>query len=209
MFATHPFTAETLIVGGRALTHYESRERDGRYWLDSAKLLHQDAHPERNGIWQTPAILSKTLCRHLHRRLEALYGTDDWMRVLLANYTIDWTEYTLYWLNAEREGLLERYHLPHTVTGPTLHAAESVWHRGKDDEGLNGWDAAHYFGPDSTGLFAVIQSNTRIPVPDVAQKLEPYFPIRLQDYERRESANLKLAEAYSALTRRALRLFAR
>ncbi|HEY0296439.1 MAG TPA: DUF6492 family protein, partial [Bordetella sp.] len=103
-FATHPMSADTLIVDGRALTHYMPRTADNPgYWESSAKLLGVDPHLDRDGIWMTPAILSRTLCLNLHRRLEAVHG-QDWRRVLLSHYMIDWTEYTLYWLNAEDEG---------------------------------------------------------------------------------------------------------
>ncbi|HEX7748503.1 MAG TPA: DUF6492 family protein [Bordetella sp.] len=205
-FATHPFSADTLIVDGKALTHYMPRTADvPGYWAASAKLLGiADPHLERDGIWMTPAILSRTLCLNLQRRLQAVNG-QDWRRVLLSHYMIDWTEYTLYWLNAEREGLQDQYH-----TGPrpgqrALHADQSVWLA----EQMQAWDAARHFAPDSDGLFAVVQSNTYISPQQVARRLAPYFPIEIQPYERHVDRALKAAELYSAVTRRALKLLRR
>jgi hypothetical protein len=206
VFAIQPFTIDSLIRDGRAITHYERRRREERFWIDSSKVLQCDPGLDGNGLWWTPAILSTELCRNLHRRLETLYQT-DWTRVLLSRYTIDWTEYTLYWLNAEQQGLLEKYHLPMDAPPPTLHAEESVWFAGKGDSLFKAWDAARHFGPEENGLFAVIQSNTRITPADVVAKLGPYFPISQQHYTRRESLGLTAAELYSAAMRRALRVF--
>jgi hypothetical protein len=200
-FATHPFTADTLVVDGKALTHRQPRTRESYFWEASAKLLGVDPHLARDGIWWTPAILSRTLCISLHRRLEALHGT-DWRRVLLANYMIDWTEYTLYWLNAEREGLLDQHHTVPQSGQRALHADESVWFADK----MQDWNGARHFAPDSDGLFAVVQSNTRIPLQRVVEKLSPYFPITLQAFQRHVDPVLKGAELYSAVARRGLKL---
>lgn len=204
VFATHPFTADTLIQDGRALTYCQPRLREPHLWRASAQLLQQDPHIDREGIWWTPAILSSTLCRHLHRRLTELYQ-DDWMRVLLGHYMIDWTEYTLYWLNAEREGLLEQFHTRPAPGQRAMHASESVWYAGKNGSNLDQWPAAYHFGPESDGLFAVVQSNTFIPPARVVEKLRPYFPIDLQPYDRHDSLWLRGAELYSAVIRRVLR----
>src|ERR1700761_221703 len=134
-FATHPFTAETLLPGGKALTYLQPRLREPHLWRPSAGLLQQDPHVERDGVWWTPTILSSTLCRHLHRRLEELYP-NDWVRTLLSNYMVDWTEYTLYWLNAEREGLLDQYHVVSPPGQRSMHASESVWYAGEDGKNL-------------------------------------------------------------------------
>jgi len=204
VFAIHPFSIDDLIVDGRALTYCQPRMREPHLWRPSAGLLGQDPHLDRDGIWWTPAILSKTLVEHLQRRLEELHG-GDWIRILLSNYMIDWTEYTLYWLNAEREGLLDRYHTPPAPGHRALHAPDSVWYAGPNGRNLDEWPADRYFSPEGDGLFAVVQSNTFIPPDRVVEKLRPHFPIDLQPYDRRESLALKGVELYSALTRRLLR----
>jgi hypothetical protein len=127
------------------------------------------------------------------------------MRVLLANYMIDWTEYTLYWLNAEREGLIDKFHFMPPEGQLSMHASESVWYAGKDGRNLDDWQADWHFGAEGDGLFAVVQSNTHIPPKRVVEKLRPFFPIALQPYDRHESLAMKGAELYSALARRGLR----
>jgi hypothetical protein len=205
VFAIHPFTIDDLIVNDRALTYCQPRMREPHLWRPSAKLLAQDPYLDREGIWWTPAILSKTLVEHLQQRLEELHQ-QDWVRVLLSNYMIDWTEYTLYWLNGEREGLLERYHVAAEPGHRSMHASESVWYAGKNGRNLDEWPADRHFAADGDGLFAVVQSNTFIPPARVVEKLRPYFPITLQPYHRHESLFLKGLELYSALARRVLQV---
>jgi hypothetical protein len=204
VFATHPFTADDLVIDGKALTYYQPRVREPNMWRPSAGLLRQEPHLERDGIWWTPTILSRTLCRHLHRRLEELYDR-DWIRILLANYMIDWTEYTLYWLNAEREGLIDQFHAPMVPGRRSVHASESVWYAGKNGENLDLWQAERHFGEDGDGLFAVVQSNTFIAPERVVEKLRPFFPITIQPYDRHDSLFLRSAEFYSAVARRGIK----
>ena len=206
IFATQHFDLDTLLPGGRALTYLQPRTREPRFWRASAAILGQDPHLERDGIWWTPALLSRTLCRLLHQRLQELHQT-DWMSVLLERYTVDWTEYTLYWLNAEREGLIEQFHSAPLAGMPNLHTDESVWFAGPTGRNLDRWDAEKYFAPNGEGLFTVVQSNTGIPAERVVQKLQPFIPIQLQPYERHHSARLMAAELYSAAARRLLGVF--
>jgi len=204
VFALRRFDLETLLPGGRALTHLQPRRREQRYWEASAAILDTVPGLDEQGIWWTPTLLSRTLCRALYRRLEAVHG-ESWMRVLLSRYMVDWTEYTLYWLNAEREGLIDRYHAAPAPGMPELHADESVWFAGRDGRGLQRWDAERHFGAEGNGLFAVVQSNTRIPVDDVVATLRPYFDIALQPYQRHHSLPAKVTELYGAVARRMLR----
>lgn len=204
VFALRPFDVDVLVPGGRALTHMQPREREARYWHASSAILQVDPHMDRDALWWTPTLLSRTLCRSLHRRLEEVHGT-DWRRVLLARYMVDWTEFTLYWLNAEHQGLLDRYHVAPAPGALDLHADASVWFSDSKGSGLEAWNPAQHFAPDSRGLFAVVQSNTRIPVTQVADALRPYFPITLQPADTRRHLGLRAAEIYGAVTRRVLR----
>ncbi|HTH97693.1 MAG TPA: DUF6492 family protein [Stellaceae bacterium] len=199
-FATHPFTADSLIIDGKALTYRLPRMTEPYYWRASAKLLGVDPHVERDGVWWTPTILSRTLCLGVQRRLEEVNGM-EWRRVLLSHYMTDWTEYTLYWLNAEREGLIDTYHTGPRPGARALHADKSVWFADK----MQGWSADHYFSPDTDGMFAVVQSNTHISPEQVVHKLGKYFPITIQPYQRHIDVKLRSAEIYSAIVRRGLK----
>jgi len=203
IFATRRFDLEMLLPNGRALTYFQPRMREPRFWRASAGVLKQQPHLERDGMWWTPALLSRTLCSSLHKRLQELYN-DDWMNVLLSRYTIDWTEYTLYWLNAEREGLLEQFHHGPAAGMPNLHVDESIWFAGPKGRNFRQWSAEKHFAPDAMGIFAVVQSNTGTAIGAIAEKLGPYIPLKLQPYERQRSIGLKAAEFYSAAVRRVL-----
>jgi hypothetical protein len=204
-FATRPFDLETLLPGGRALTHMLPRDIDNvGYWLASAEVLKQKPNPAGDGIWMTPAILSRTLCRSLHKRLEELHGI-PWMEVLLQRYAMDWTEYTLYWLNAEEQGLIDMFHAFPEPGAMALHTDESIWTAGSGGENLKRWDAQKYFAGDGKGIFAVIQSNTGLNVDEITKKLEPFMPIKRQPYDRQFSLKLKIAETYSAVVRQAMK----
>ena len=205
VFATRRFDLETLLPDGRALTYFQPRQREPRFWRASAGVLKQFPHLERDGMWWTPALLSRTLCGLLHRRLQTIHN-DDWMNVLLSRYTVDWTEYTLYWLNAEREGLLEQFHRGPVAGRPSLHVDESIWYAGPNGRNFRQWSAEKHFAEDAPGIFAVVQSNTRTPVDAIVEKIQPYLPVKLQPYQRHRSAGLRAAELYSAVARRVLGL---
>ncbi len=203
-FATREFDLETLLPGGRALTHMLPRELEARYWIASAEVLQQQPNVTGDGIWMTPAILSSTICRSLHKRLEEIHGI-PWMKVLLQRYAMDWTEYTLYWLHAEEQGLIEQFHAFPEPGALALHTDESIWTAGRGGENLQKWDASKHFSPDGKGIFAVIQSNTGLNIDEVTHKLEPFMPIRRQKYDRQFDLKLKVAETYSAGVRFAMK----
>ncbi len=202
-FATRAFDLETLLPAGRALTYLQPRALEARYWRASAEVLQQQPRVSGDGIWMTPAILSRTLCRSLHRRIEEIHGM-PWMKVLLQRYAMDWTEYTLYWLNAEQQGLIDEFHCT-PAAGLRLHTDVSVWTAGNHGENLKQWNAEKHFSEDDQGIFAVIQSNTGLGIGEIVRKLEPFMPIKLQEYDRHRSARLKAAETYSAIVRQILK----
>ena len=202
-FATRAFDLETLLPAGLALTYMQPRALEARYWRASAQVLRQEPNVLGDGIWMTPAILSRTLCRSLHRRIEEIHAM-PWMKVLLRRYAMDWTEYSLYWLNAEEQGLIDRFHcMP--ATGLQLHTDVSIWTAGNHGENLKKWNAEKHFSEEDKGIFTVIQSNTGLSMEDVVRKLEPYMPIKLQKYDRHQSARLKAAETYSAVVRQVIK----
>jgi len=204
-FATRPFTLDTLLPSGKALTHLQPRDIDNPgYWIASAEVLHQEPKTTGDGIWMTPATLSSTICLSLQKKLEELHGI-PWMKVLLQRYTMDWTEYTLYWLHAEEQGLIDTFHTFPAPGALQLHTDVSIWTAGAGGENLQKWDAAQHFSEDGKGIFAVIQSNTGLDVDQVTQKLAPFMPIKRQKYDRQTSLRLKMAETYSAAVRQMMK----
>jgi hypothetical protein len=167
---------EALLPGGRALLEPEPRSTHRQWWLDSADLLEVEPALERPGMNVSPALLSTTVLREVHRRLETVGGR-PWMDVLLTSYC-DWTEYTLYLLAAERAGLVAGAHLWSDDPGAPA--------RLHSDPTLSIWGAAEatranverLFTAGGAGIFAVVQSNTGLPASEVAAVAARHFPVR-------------------------------
>jgi hypothetical protein len=121
---TRPTRFEDLVVGGRALTRSTNRAVHASWWRASAELLGTEPRLDAPGMGVTPAVLSTELVRGLLRELRASYG-DPWYRGVVdfiddqkARGVYDPalpspvpTEYTLYYLFAEKHGLTSRYHV--------------------------------------------------------------------------------------------------
>ena len=111
----------------------------------------------------------------LARRLEKRHGK-DWVRVLLENYAINWTEYTLYYLTAESTGLLEQRHRMPAEDEPRLLAPYRVWSRSEFDMNR----VVEMFATPQQDFFSVIQSNTGgVTAKEIASLIAPYVPITL------------------------------
>jgi hypothetical protein len=102
---------------------------------------------QRPGMGVTPAQLSRNVCRQLHHDLRARYRC-DWTVALLNEPTLGWTEYTLYYLTAERHGLLDVYHVLPECGKTKLFCRSNVWLA----EQWANWDAAACFGLEDPGL---------------------------------------------------------
>ena len=81
----------------------------------SSQVLGVSANLSMPGMSVTPAVLSQTLCQRLFSRLTERYW-QHWASVLMQRTDMVWTEYTLYYLIAEHDGLIEKFH----VTLPLL-----------------------------------------------------------------------------------------
>jgi hypothetical protein len=178
VLARRPVTRELLLPAGRAILEPEARGVHRRWWRASADLLDVDPNLERPGMNVTPAVLSTAVLSEMQERLEAV-GDGPWMDILLTSYC-DWTEYSLYLLAAERDGLLERDHV--WADDPTvpvhLHVdpAISIW--GGDAAAASRASFERLFTADDPGVFAVVQSNTHLPISEVASAAAGHFPVR-------------------------------
>lgn len=203
MFAVRSFSYDDMMPGGKALLQPESRHVHKRWWLDSAGILGVEPHLHRIGLGVTPAVLSREACKGLIGQLEKRHGR-VWYEVLLSNYAIDWTEYTLYGLYLESSGQLDDFHRwPQPETKVRLHSALNVW----SDDDFENVDVAALFGPKNRGLFAVIQSNSGVTPQRIAEAIRPYLHVAIQDYERSSSHRDKIMELYGAGVRKTMQLF--
>jgi hypothetical protein len=177
VLAVKPIARELLLPDGLALLEPEARSVHRRWWRDSADLLSVEPRLERPGMNVSPALLSTAILGEVQRRLEAVGGR-PWMEILLTSYC-DWTEYTLYLLAGERAAILDRYHLwaddPRAPAHLHTHPAVSIW----DSAAASPARLERLFSSRDPGLFAVIQSSSRLPPSQVAAVAESHFPVRL------------------------------
>jgi hypothetical protein len=127
---TRPTCFADLIQGGRAITVEYPRKVHDYWWTASAQVLETDPKLSSHGMGVTPAILSGDVARALMRYLEQRYA-GPWYRPVVeylddqkarglynpAAQSSTPTEYTLYYLFAEKRGWVSRYHVP----------SESLW----------------------------------------------------------------------------------
>jgi Family of unknown function (DUF6492) len=165
-----PLAFDDLFVDGKALMQPAARALHPNWWRGSAHLLGLSLDLGAPGMAVTPALLSRSVCKELFSDLEQSHRC-PWARVLLDRTDAPWTEYTLYYLTAERHGLLEQFHVLPRAGGRRLLCPQSVW----EPAHIARWNAAEWFSEDQTGVFAVIQSNTGIPPRKVRSQLRPYL----------------------------------
>lgn len=177
VFAVQMVSRELLLPGGRALLEPEPRAVHPTWWRASADVLDLPRDPDGPGIGVTPALLSCEILTSLHRRIEAVSGR-PWMDTLLTTYD-DWTEYSLYLLEAQRSGLLDDFHVwsgrDDAPVRLQVSPERSVWSRHEPSaQGIS-----QLFDGEDSGLFAVVQSNAGIPAAEVAEVVASAIPLRV------------------------------
>jgi len=175
VMALRHFGYSDLVQDGRALLEPESRHVHPDWWQASARLLGLEPALDRPGMSVTPAILARSVCVALTERLEAKHGR-AWYRVLLENYAINWTEYTLYYLVAESSGLLDQLHRVPADGAPRLLSPYQVWTKAD----LDRTRLAALYNTPQRDFFCVIQSNAGVGSAEIAALLAPHVPIALR-----------------------------
>lgn len=169
-----------IVVGGKALMQPEARGVHREWWRGSARVLGLAEDLGRPGMFVTPAILSRSICKMLFEDLQARYRC-DWSVALLQSVKLKWTEYTLYYLTGERHGMLERFHVtPSARSQPHLVCASNVWER----PDFACWDADACFGSADPGLFAVVQSAARVSSAEIRCMVERHFRVERESAPR-------------------------
>lgn len=176
VLAVHKVSRDLLLPGGRALLEPEPRSAHPTWWKASAHVLGLEPDLAAPGMGVTPALLSTEILRSVHHRIEEVSGR-PWVDTLLTTYA-DWTEYTLYLLEAERSGRLDSHHLWAGVESSVhLQVAldRSVWSRHEASTDA----VARLFDEEDPGRFAVVQSNAGMPVAQIAAVVAQVMPLRV------------------------------
>jgi hypothetical protein len=178
VMALRRFGYADLIRNGRALLHPEPRAVHVDWWQASASLLDLDPALDRSGMSVTPALLARDICLVLMERLEARHDK-EWHRVLLENYAINWTEYTLYYLIAESSGLLDQRHWAPGTDDPRMIAPYQVWRRSEFDTKK----LVALFATPQRDFFSIVGSGAGVSAAEIAVLIAPYVPITLRPAE--------------------------
>lgn len=179
-----PIGLHNLFVDGRAILQYEDRSLHPKWWQSSARLL--DMSPNVGdpdvGMSVTPTILAKDLCLSVAKELTPKRGT--WVDRLCrlhnprhpSNWTVGrllrskWTEYSLYYLNAMKQGLLDEYHIK---TGTEKIPQLLLIH---DSHPFESWDAERSFSAEDPGLFCVVGSKSGLEPEVVWDRIKHLVP---------------------------------
>jgi hypothetical protein len=166
------FDRETLLPGGRGLidTPMDHWHRPW-WWTASARLLGVSPPESAQSIGVTPVLMARAISVRLIERLQQRARRGDWLSSLVAPlkpYALQqlhprfrahyrWSEYTLYFLAAQHERLLDVYH----VRGGSpdlpirLLSRQSVF---DEEEDLRRWSGIGTFKNEDTALFMAIHS---------------------------------------------------
>jgi hypothetical protein len=161
--ACKPFDEGTFFVDGRIITQWAPPSL-GEWWVESASILGYELGDDffnSDKIHVTPQILNKEICEGLKNYLSSeRFSGGNWIDGLMERYTGNhpyiWTEYTLYYLNAAKTGLLREHYIRPTEVPPekALHcASQNIW--GVND--YAGWSLQRALCVDP-GHFMVLQS---------------------------------------------------
>jgi len=123
---------------------------------------------------ETPVLLNRQLVKLLTSHIQQTWEK-PWRDALLDN--LPWTEYALYFLFAEDQGVLEDYYVPGNADS-VLRLTESLWQSAaeyKIPRDLSNWDLDNIFNSNGNGVAVVVQSYLGYPVADIAKKIKPYI----------------------------------
>ena len=172
-------TPEELIVDGKALLNYENKKEHPDWWKASAEILSFPLSEDSSGMGVTPAILSSTICKYIIEEIENKFQK-NWISVLInIKNNLFWTEYSLYFLCAQKKNCLTRYHLEYLDERniKLIDDNYTVW----SSKQIKKLQTNQFLLP--SGLFAVLQSSTKITLETILNHLPNMLRISHDDQQ--------------------------
>ena len=187
-----PFDTRSLIRGERAVLNVQTeadylrlyrkqyvanevKVREARYREAEAVLkCRRKAEYLREWYGETPVLLNCRIARALAAHIEATWNK-PWRQALLER--LPWTEYPLYFLFAEDQGLLQQ-HYARGTSDSVLRLSRSLWQSADQyvvHRDLKNWDPGSIFDSGGEGIAVVVQSYLGYPVADIARRISPYL----------------------------------
>lgn len=171
LICAQPFSEESLVVDGKALTDWEWKSTHEEWWQGSAKFLQYKGPLKGFGMSVTPEVLCGQICKQLLAHVGELYN-EHWCSALMRIQI--WTEFTLYCLYATQNQFMQQYHhsRPWMIRhGKALRSRHNVWFA-KD---FGKWTPSRAFAAEGRGIFMVCQSNTEIDPKRIREKLRDFL----------------------------------
>jgi hypothetical protein len=170
--ATGPFAHADLVAGDRPVIHTEAKAVHRDWWQASADVLDLEIDWAGPGLSVTPQILRADLCRALLARIETIHRR-PWPEVLRDLSCMLWTEYTLYGLFCESQGVFDNHHVVDAGRARSIMCRRNVWLAHEFDAAA----VRGLFGGDDPGIFLVVQSASGIPAATLAEVFAGAFPL--------------------------------
>jgi len=189
------FSASSLIRGGKAalnvqtsedymrlyrkkLALHEVKVRESRYGRAECilKCVRKPAYV-RQWYGETPVLLNCRIAKALTEHIEATWQK-PWRQALLDN--LPWTEYPLYFLFAEEQGLLHKHYV-HGNADSVLRLSQSLWQPANQyvvPRDLSNWNPGLIFDSGDEGIAVVVQSYLGYPVSEIANRINPYLEMK-------------------------------
>jgi hypothetical protein len=187
-----PFTTDSLIRGGKAPLNvqteadfkrlYRKKRADHEVEVRLSRyrraeyILKCERKPEYADQWygETPVLLSCRIAKALTGHIEAVW-MKPWRQALIDN--LPWTEYPLYFLFAEEQGLLEQNYVCGTADS-VLRLSRSLWQPADQyvvHRDLSNWNPVSIFDSDDEGIAVVVQSYLGYPVPEIKKRIDRFL----------------------------------
>jgi hypothetical protein len=205
VLCVRPLDLGFLFPDGRAIWQRERADVHAEWWAGSAEILRPKARvaPDQNVFGVTPALMHTASTRDLVRRLGSLFPDESWPVALSKLKSLDWTEYSLYWLHVLDSGRVADLY---SDSDFCLYHSNSVWFLDQVSE-LDAAALDAVFDPKARHAFFVFQSRVPLPLGKIASLLRPRIGLspRLPFSTRMRLHRHALGASLRNLARRVLR----
>lgn len=184
VLCTGPFSLPSLIFSGKAILQKRPRDGHWKWWRAASYILNAPYSRDSSdlGMGVTPAVLSRSIVLALLEELDN-FGKHSWVENICSIHSVinpknltfkryvmrKWTEYSLYYLFAEKNNLLNEYHIDER----SLDGCAVLSCRITENSELS--NVATVFSKNNPAVFVVINSK-EFPNPNVVlEKVKKYI----------------------------------
>lgn len=188
-------TYEAFVQDKKGLVQKDKKFGLGSYfnrlvwWFASAQVLRTTPKFSEEGVAVTPFLFSTEACRHTVRYLGELNEStsDNWTEVLFHHHnrsdqtdnvgSLNWTEYSLYFLSLQKLGMFDQYHF-FGDSRSSKHCellSKNSFGFIHSPRNFENWSASCCFSVRDPALFFAVQSRSEVDPEKIKKKIEPHF----------------------------------